>query len=69
MHHPIHCCEPGIAARFDVDPVQARETRLRFLREQAARRVLVLGTHFSAPTAGWIVPAGDAWQFAVTRPE
>ena len=69
MHHPIQCCEPGIAARFDVDPAQARETRLRFLREQAARRVLVLGTHFSAPTAGWIVPAGDAWQFAVTRPE
>ena len=68
MHHPIQCCEPGIAARFDVDPVQARETRLRFLREQAARRVLVLGTHFSAPTAGWIVAAGDAWQFAVTRP-
>ena len=22
-----------------------------------------------APTAGWIVPAGEAWQFAVTRPE
>ena len=49
MHHPIQCCEPGIAARFDVDPAQARETRLRFLREQAARRVLVLGTHFSGP--------------------
>ena len=70
MHHPIQCCEPGlVAARFDVDPAQARATRLRFLREQAARRVLVLGTHFAAPTAGWIVPAGEAWQFAVTRPE
>ena len=69
MHHPIQCCEPQIGARFDVDPQLARQTRLRFLREQADRDVLVLGTHFAGPAAGWVVSAGDAWQFAVSRPE
>jgi hypothetical protein len=68
MHHPIQCCAPEVSARFDVDPAQAFATRLRFLREQAARDVLVLGTHFAPPTAGWVVPAGDAWQLALERP-
>jgi glyoxylase-like metal-dependent hydrolase (beta-lactamase superfamily II) len=69
MHHPIQCGDPAIGSRFDVDPRLAFETRLRFLREQADRDVLVLGTHFAAPTAGWVVSAGDAWQFAVSRRE
>ena len=68
MHHPIQCCAPEVGSRFDVDSRQAFETRLRFLREQAARSVLVLGTHFAPPTAGWLVPAGDAWQLAPKRP-
>lgn len=65
MHHPIQCCEPRIGSRFDVDPEAAFETRLRFLRGEADRDVLVLGTHFAAPTAGRIVSAGDAWCFSV----
>ncbi len=69
MHHPVQCCEPEVGSRFDVDPKVAYETRFRFLREQAARRVLVLGTHFAGPTAGWIVPAGEAWELALSRPE
>ncbi len=69
MHHPIQCCEPRIGSRFDIDPDVARETRLRFLREQADRPVLVLGTHFAAPTAGRVVSAGAAWELAVTTAE
>jgi glyoxylase-like metal-dependent hydrolase (beta-lactamase superfamily II) len=69
MHHPIQCCEPRVGSRFDVDSQAAYEIRLRFLREQADRNVLVLGTHFAAPTAGWIASAGDAWEFAVRPPE
>ena len=68
MHHPIQCCAPEIGSRFDVDPRQALATRLRFLREQAARGVLVLGTHFAPPTAGWLAPAGDAWRLVQKRP-
>jgi glyoxylase-like metal-dependent hydrolase (beta-lactamase superfamily II) len=69
MHHPIQCGDPAIGSRFDVDPRVAFNTRLRFLREQADRDVLVLGTHFAAPSAGWVVSAGAAWRFAVRREE
>jgi glyoxylase-like metal-dependent hydrolase (beta-lactamase superfamily II) len=68
MHHPLQCCEPDVASNFDVDTQAARQTRRRFLSEQADKPVMVLGTHFAAPTAGWVVTAGDAWQFAVQRP-
>jgi len=42
---------------------QALATRVRFLREQADRDVLVLGTHFATPTAGRVVSDGAAWRF------
>lgn len=64
MHHPIQCCDPRIESRFDADSAQAFATRMRFLREQADRDVLVLGTHFAEPTAGRIVSDGKAWRFA-----
>lgn len=63
MHHPVQCCEPGIGSRFDADAEQAFATRMRFLREQADREVLVLGTHFAEPTGGRIVAEGPAWRF------
>ena len=69
MHHPIQCCDPAIASRFDADPGQALATRLRFLREQADRDVLVLGTHFAPPTSGRIVSDGPGWRFSVAPPE
>ena len=69
MHHPIQCCDPSIGSRFDVDAGQALQTRLRFLREQADRDVLVLGTHFAPPTAGRVVSDGAAWRFAVSSGE
>jgi glyoxylase-like metal-dependent hydrolase (beta-lactamase superfamily II) len=65
MHHPVQCCEPDRATRFDVDPAMARLTRRRFLAEQADRNVLVLGTHFPEPTGGWVVSAGAAWEFSL----
>ncbi len=68
MHHPVQCCEPDLASNFDVDVLAARATRRRFLAEQADRDVLVLGTHFAAPTGGWVVSHGDAWRFAVEQP-
>jgi glyoxylase-like metal-dependent hydrolase (beta-lactamase superfamily II) len=65
MHHPVQCADPNVCSRFDDDAAEARATRLRFLHEQADRDVLVLGTHFAAPTAGRIVTEGSAWRFAV----
>ena len=65
MHHPIQCCDPAVTSRFDADVEQAFATRMRFLREQADRDVLVLGTHFAEPTGGRIVSDGESWRFAV----
>ena len=68
MHHPVQCCEPLWQSHYDVDPDAARATRRRFLEAQADRDVLVLGTHFAAPTAGHVVRAGDAWEFRPALP-
>jgi glyoxylase-like metal-dependent hydrolase (beta-lactamase superfamily II) len=65
MHHPIQCCDPRVESRFNADSEQAFATRMRFLREQADRDVLVLGTHFAAPTGGRIVSDGASWRFDV----
>jgi glyoxylase-like metal-dependent hydrolase (beta-lactamase superfamily II) len=65
MHHPLQCAAPNVCSRFDDDQTEALATRVRFLREQADRDVLVLGTHFAAPTAGRVVADGATWRFAV----
>jgi len=54
MHHPVQCAEPGWASRFDTDPEAARATRRAFLDQHRDGNVLVLGTHFAAPTAGYV---------------
>jgi glyoxylase-like metal-dependent hydrolase (beta-lactamase superfamily II) len=65
MHHPVQCLDPGVCSNFDADRAQSLATRVRFLREQADRDVLVLGTHFAEPTGGRIVSDGESWRFAV----
>ncbi len=65
MHHPVQCCQPELASNFDSDVAAARATRLRFLQEQAARQVLVLGTHFAGPCGGQVVADGAAWRLDV----
>jgi glyoxylase-like metal-dependent hydrolase (beta-lactamase superfamily II) len=63
MHHPVQCAEPSWASRFDVDPAMARRTRRAFLERHAGKPVLVLGTHFAAPTGGRIVRDGEVYRF------
>jgi glyoxylase-like metal-dependent hydrolase (beta-lactamase superfamily II) len=66
MHHPIQCSEPDLVVNFDSDPALACSTRRGFLACCAADGALVLGTHFAHPTAGHVVPSGDAWRFDVS---
>jgi glyoxylase-like metal-dependent hydrolase (beta-lactamase superfamily II) len=63
MHHPIQCAMPHLSSNFDWSIEQARRTRAQFLRRYADRPVLVLGTHFAIPTAGWIAAEGQCWRF------
>ena len=63
MHHPIQCAEPDREVNFDSDTDLARATRKHFLACCVKDKALVLGTHFAPPTAGRVVPHGDAWRF------
>ena len=63
MHHPMQCAEPALKNRFCNDHDQSRETRLQFLEQFAGTDVMVIGSHFTEPTAGWIRRHGDAWRF------
>jgi glyoxylase-like metal-dependent hydrolase (beta-lactamase superfamily II) len=65
MHHPVQCAEPAWASHFDVDANKARVTRRAFLQKYKDGKVLVLGTHFAAPTAGRVASEGGALRFRV----
>ena len=65
MHHPAQCAHPEWHSSADSDGTQAERTRRDFLARYADCPVLVIGTHFAAPTAGRIVRDGDAYRFAV----
>ena len=64
MHHPIQLADAGIQSSFDTDKTEAEATRRAFIRDHSDRDILVLGTHFARPSAGWIVRDGAAWRLA-----
>ena len=65
MHHPIQCAQLDVSSKYDHDGSRAWDTRHDFLNRYADDEVLVLGTHFAAPTAGRIISHSDSWQFQV----
>ncbi len=52
MHHPCQIARPQWSARVDADKKTAMETRHRLIAEWTSRPMLVIGTHFTTPTAG-----------------
>jgi glyoxylase-like metal-dependent hydrolase (beta-lactamase superfamily II) len=65
MHHPVQIAQPEWGSHADFDPERATSTRKAFLERYGNTRVLVLGSHFSSPTAGRIVRDRAAWRFEV----
>ena len=63
-HHPCQMAHPDWTLA-DVDPQVAILTRSRLFAEWADQPILVIGTHFAAPTAGYVVRDGTAFRFAV----
>jgi glyoxylase-like metal-dependent hydrolase (beta-lactamase superfamily II) len=63
MHSPVQTHHPEWAARPDYDVEVARTTRRAFLERYCESGVLVCTAHFPLPSAGWIVPDGDAFRF------
>jgi glyoxylase-like metal-dependent hydrolase (beta-lactamase superfamily II) len=62
MHHPCQIAHPDWCAAFDSSQPAAQTTREHFLREVCDTNTLVIGTHFTAPTAGRVVKDGDAYR-------
>jgi glyoxylase-like metal-dependent hydrolase (beta-lactamase superfamily II) len=63
-HHPCQLAHPNWSFG-DNDPKTAVLTRSRLFAEWADQTILVIGTHFAAPTAGHVVRDGAAFRFAV----
>ena len=62
IHHPSQMARPDWSSSFDSDPVASRRTRWDLFADLAEQPVLVIGTHFAAPTAGYVRRDGDAYR-------
>jgi glyoxylase-like metal-dependent hydrolase (beta-lactamase superfamily II) len=65
MHNPIQIAVPAVEARFDMDKAKAAQTRSEFVDRFNNSGTLVIGSHFADPSAGHIVPDGQAWKLKV----
>jgi glyoxylase-like metal-dependent hydrolase (beta-lactamase superfamily II) len=65
MHNPIQIAAPAVEARFDMDKAAGVRTRVEFVERFNNSGTLVIGSHFSNPSAGHIVPDGPAWKLKV----
>lgn len=59
MHNPIQLAEPKRIVRFDMDQEAGAQTRQDFVDDYANQDVLVIGSHFSDPSAGYVVSDDD----------
>ncbi|HLZ82432.1 MAG TPA: MBL fold metallo-hydrolase [Caulobacteraceae bacterium] len=64
-HHPCQMAHPEWATSFDSDVQAAAATRAKLFAEWADQPILVIGTHYAAPTAGRIKRDGAAYRFEV----
>ena len=67
MHHALQCREPGWSTIFDIDPVQAAQSRRDFLGSVADTSTLILPVHFPSPTLGRIEADGDRFHYRFIR--
>ena len=54
IHHPCQLEYPEWTIEYDTFPDKAVETRKKILDEVADTNTLLIGAHFSAPTAGYV---------------
>lgn len=62
-HPALFVRNPGWHAVFDMDPVEAEQSRRRLLDRAAADRVPVAGYHFPFPGVGHIRPRDGGYEF------
>lgn len=59
VHTPVQLAQPSWSSVADTDGVAAALTRQKVVDELTDSTILVLGTHFSGPSAGWLTRDGD----------
>ncbi len=62
-HHPCQLAHPDWSPPFDSDRAASAAMRRRMFEAWADRPILVIGTHYAAPTAGHVVRDGAAFRF------
>ena len=68
LHHPCQMEKLDWISSADWDPELAKETRKNKLLEYADEEILVFGTHFASPSAGFVRSQGDLFIFEVQHP-
>ncbi len=59
IHHPCQMARTDWCSSADFDQAQGRATREGLLERTAETDVLVIGTHFATPTAGYVKRDGE----------
>jgi len=62
IHHPCQIAHLDWSSTADWNPQLAADTRSAFVQRYADRPVLIIGTHFAAPTAGRLVRDGESYR-------
>ena len=62
-HHPCQMAHTDWSPPFDSDPKASAVMRRKVFGEVADQPILVIGTHYAAPTAGHVRRDGDAFRF------
>ena len=63
IHHPCQMTRTDWCSSADFDQAEARRTRESLLQRHVDAAMLVIGTHFATPTAGYVkrLDAGGYW--------
>lgn len=64
IHHPCQIAHWDWSSSADWNQELSAETRTSFLQRYSDRPVLIIGTHFAAPTAGHIVRDGETYRLS-----
>jgi glyoxylase-like metal-dependent hydrolase (beta-lactamase superfamily II) len=63
IHHPSQFAHPDWMSLFDGDQKAANARRRTMFEQWADKPILVIGTHFAAPTAGHVKRDGATYRF------
>jgi glyoxylase-like metal-dependent hydrolase (beta-lactamase superfamily II) len=69
IHHPCQIEKVQWSSSADYDQVASRQTRESLLAKYGGSDVLIIGTHFATPTAGYLRRKGSIYVLDVDTPD